>query len=329
MKKSKTLPFIGMVLLLFTSLFSSPCTAKDGKEEVIRLNIVADNRTDDFAILRNNYWEFIDTILIRQNSSIWDSLWLPDGYYYLSYNGRDAHLFLQAGYHLNVSFNARAFYRSITYKGIGAKNNNYLAQKDRLTETIVPQKRVFSFYAQLEEEVFLTEQDSVHQKYVNLLHQNKKSLSPHFYFLEESSIQISKANNLASFEHYKQIIMHKPNYKVSNSYPNPYKNIDLNNPEFLSLYNYTGRDGIAYLYHHHRASQEFKAHPTSDFYLLYLKQISTAKLHPEIRDKIGFDIAELAFANSSKPKEFYDTYMSFASTSKYREAFKKQFKAKR
>ena len=158
-----------LILLLITSIFYSCNEKSERTTDYVILKGQIENSTNDTIVIRNNYWVPIDTILVR-NKAFNDTLRIPKGYYFLSYNETDIHIYLKPNFNISVNFDKVDFFNSLNYKGNGAIENNYLAEKDRLTQSIPMTKKAYSFYAKLNEADFLKQTDSLNNLYLSLIH---------------------------------------------------------------------------------------------------------------------------------------------------------------
>ncbi len=306
-----------VVLLLLILSFSFYAQTKETS-----LTFSIKNKKSNFIVLRNNYWEPIDTIQLS-NKKI--NLRIKEGYYFFSYGENFTHIFLKPQDNIEISFDTKNFQTSLCYSGKGEKENNYLADKDRLTNSIPSKKKFYSFYATLNEVAFLKQTDSIDQAYQKLFTQKRGFLSKEFNYLELNSIKIENAIRLAQFQNQKRFVTNNQEYVVSKEYPNPFKNVPLNKPELLNTYRY--RD-LVHDYFNTRAMSKTNNNNSGDFYIQYLLDLSNSKFHPKIIDELGLYISEYGFSFSKNASLFYETYLSYATTNKYITEFKKLYQKK-
>ena len=188
-------------------------------------------------IIRNNFWDPTDTLQLL-NGQFRDTLTLSQGYYYLVHEKAQIRFYLNAGSDIVLNFDLKDVVNTTNWKGIGKNENNYLASKFRLTQNIPFEKRMYSEYAQLNEPAFLAQTDSIYQLYVIHFQNNKNDLDHKFTYLEENSIKIQNALRIAQYQSIKRLVDENPAFKVSEIYPNAFKDIDLNNPDFMQTYSY-------------------------------------------------------------------------------------------
>jgi len=85
------------------------------------------NKNGDFISIRDNKKEF-KKIQVNKDGFFKDTLNVKDGFYQM-YDGVEyTDLYLKNGYDLTLKMDAQKFDESIVYSGVGAKENNYLAQ---------------------------------------------------------------------------------------------------------------------------------------------------------------------------------------------------------
>lgn len=312
------------IILLFLAItFFYSCNEKS--EQTIDYVIIKgqiESNTNEKIIIRDNNWIPIDTILV-QNKTFNDTLRVPKGYYYLSYNETDAHLYIKPNFNISVNLNNSDFSNSLNYKGNGAIENNYLAKKDRLTQSIPMTKRAYSFYAKLNESEFLKQNDSINNLYFDLFNQSAE-LDDDFKLIEYQAIKIDNALKLAQFEGQKRLIDKNPEFKISENYPNPFKDIDLNNPLLLSTYRYKK---LVHSFINEKSMGLIKNNDSLDFFIVYQNELSKSKLNPEIKDLLGYENAEFGFTYTSNKEEYRNSYLSFAKTQDYIDKFNKLYNA--
>ena len=308
--------------MLITSIFYSCNEKSERTTDYVILKGQIENKTNDTIIIRNNYWIPIDTILV-QNKTFNDTLRVPKSYYYLSYDGTDTHLYLKPNFNISVNFDKADFFNSLNYKGNGAVENNYLAEKDRLTQSIPITKKAYSFYAKLNEAGFLKQTDSINDLYSNLFNQSQE-LDDDFKLTESQAIKIDKALKQAQFEGQKRLVEKNPEYKVSQNYPNPYKDIDLNNPSLLPTYNYKT---LVHSFINGKSMDLLNKDKSQDFFIVYQNQLAQSKLNPKIKDLLGYENAEYGFTYTSDKEKYRSAYLNFAKTQEYIDKFNEFYNA--
>jgi len=312
---------ISLISLVF--LFAS-CKKDTKRVDFILLNGKIKNGEDSLLIIRDNFHQPIDSLLIKGGNFV-DTLQLAKGYYYITYGSKTAHLYLDFGYNLNIEFDNNNFLTSIDYSGKGSIENNYLVIKDRLTQSFPISQRSYSSYATLNEDEFLKQSDSINQAYRQLFNKYK-DLDDDFKVLESKSIEIDNAVRILQFEGQKQLVEKKPDFKVSDQYPNPYKNLHLNNPELLVTYKYIT---FVHTFFNQKSMDIVTGNEDLDFFIVYQEQLAKSDLDSAVKDKLGLDNATYGFTYTKDLEKYYKTYIDFAKTEKHISSFNKLYNAKR
>lgn len=312
-----------IIIFLITTLFFS-CNQKfEQSVDYTILKGKIKNSTSDTIIIRDNYWNPIDTIVIR-NNAFNDTLKVSKGYYFLSYNSTDAHLFLKPTFNINIDFNKEGFLNSLNYSGNGGVENNYLADKDRLAQSLPLSLRVYSFYAKLDESNFLRQTDSISNLYSNLLKQSTE-LDNDFKLIESKSIQIDKALKLYQYEGQKRLVEKNSEFKISKDFPNPFKDIDLNNQSLMITYNYKT---LVHSFINNKSMKRLSNDKNLDFFIIYQEELAKSKLSSEIRDILGLENVEYGFTYTTNIEQYRNTYLSFAKNQKYINKFNELYNIK-
>lgn len=307
--------------ILTILLILSGCKSEDNITYTI-LNGEIKNLKETQLILKNNFWESIDTIQLT-NEKFRDTLKIPNGYYYLINGNAQIKMYLKPGMDLNLNFDTKDVVNSTIWKGKGQKENNYLASKAKLNASIPIEKRMYAQYAKLNEKDFLSQTDSIHKSY--LFHfQNTKNLNEAFSYLEKNSILIENGIRISQFEGMKKMVDQNPEFKVSENYPNPYTNVDLNNAQLMNTYRYKD---LIHNYVSSLVTNSENYSDTSDFFLLYLKQLANSKLDSSIRDRLGLESAAYGFTYTKDKETYYQEYISFAKVEVYKTKFIEKYKA--
>jgi thiol-disulfide isomerase/thioredoxin len=77
-------------------------------------------------------------ISIDKEGNFADTLMVSEGYFSLKYNGETTNLYLKPGFNLYLTFDTEQFDETIKYKGIGALENNFIAQRILKEENDLP-----------------------------------------------------------------------------------------------------------------------------------------------------------------------------------------------
>lgn len=313
-----------IIKIFILTLITTSCKQEQKMVDYIILNGQVSSSTGSPVIIRNNNFVPIDTLVV-QNRLFSDTLRLDKGYYFLTLNDKSAKLYVEPSYMLNITIDEKDFYGSIKYSGIGSKENNYLAEKDRLRNTFPINQRSYNAYATLEERDFLKQSDSIHQAYLQLF-EKYDNFGNDFNILESKSIEIENALRIQEFQGQKQLVESNPAYRVSEQYPNPFEGIDLNNPKLLTTYKYKT---LVHSYFNEKAMDMVSEDNNVDFFIAYLQLLANSELDPKIKDLLGLDNAEYGFTYTKDLEKYYSTYTDYATIDQYIVKFNEQYHLKK
>jgi len=212
-------------LLLLIIIGFSACQNKPENQNVVLKGQIK-NAPVQQIILDNVQNKPVDTIFMDKQGNFADTLKLPEAYYKLNVGQQYTWLYLKPGFNLTVNTDYKDFDNQLVYEGEGAEVNNYLAKKMLLDIALEP-KTNYQYYGQLDEQKFLKLLDSVDMLHNNLL---KNIGNSNFKRLELLTNSFEKSNLLNLYPRVRSYMIHNQDFKVSKSFPNPYKNIDINDP---------------------------------------------------------------------------------------------------
>ncbi len=142
------------------------------------------NKNTDFISLRDNKKEY-KKMQVNKDGFFKDTLNVKEGFYQM-YDGVEVtNLYLKNGYDLNLKMDAKKFDESIIYSGIGANENNFLAQAT-IEESKVDYDKIFA----LKESEFNTKVDEISN--ANLAKLESSNLDPAFIELQKKNIEGNK-----------------------------------------------------------------------------------------------------------------------------------------
>ena len=118
-----------LLLLLLTA------TGTYAQADKVKFTAKIQNRNSDTLVIRSR--TFTKNIIAEKNGVFTDSFEAQPGVYQLFDGTEYATLYLKNGYDLNMTMDAKKFDETITFKGAGSKENNFLAQKTVGDENIL------------------------------------------------------------------------------------------------------------------------------------------------------------------------------------------------
>ncbi len=158
-------------------------------------------------------------IKIAPDGSFSDTFHLSDegAVMFFSDGNETTEIFMKNGYNLNLSLNTDEFDETIKYTGVGAENNNYLAQRALLKEELLYDSDLFD----LEEDDLNTNIDIVVTKLKTFL-ADSKNLDSILIAHEKAEIESLKPSILAQYKEIKEQkeanlkMLHKPSPTFEN-----------------------------------------------------------------------------------------------------------------
>jgi thiol-disulfide isomerase/thioredoxin len=142
------------------------------------------NKNNDFISIRDNKKEY-KKMQVNKDGFFKDTLNVKEGFYQM-YDGVEVtSMYLKNGYDLYLKMDAKKFDESIIYSGIGANENNFLAQAT-IEESKVDYDKIFA----LKETEFNTKVDEISN--ANLAKLESSNLDPAFIELQKKNIEGNK-----------------------------------------------------------------------------------------------------------------------------------------
>jgi thiol-disulfide isomerase/thioredoxin len=142
------------------------------------------NKNNDFISIRDNKKEY-KKMQVNKDGFFKDTLNVKEGFYQM-YDGVEVtSMYLKNGYDLYLKMDAKKFDESIIYSGIGANENNFLAQAT-IEESKVDYDKIFA----LKETEFNTKVDEISN--ANLAKLESSNLDTAFIELQKKNIEGNK-----------------------------------------------------------------------------------------------------------------------------------------
>lgn len=245
-----------------------------------------DNPVSDSLFLKTDDSKIIAACKLNKDNGFKMKVEIEEGYYRIGDNNEHTELFLSPGFNLHLTIDTKLFDESIQYKGKGSSENNYLAKSYLLDEGF-GKLRSYSYYAKLEEKDFLKLSDSLLKVELDFLGNYKKSMLPRFYDFQKMKIEYSYRTKLNNYESMHMMLTNNMEFVVSSSFPDPFKDIDLNKAEWVSAFEYTNAVE-AYLWE--LASKDLKEKKASNYYLAFYNNMEALIKLPYLKEKFAFSI---------------------------------------
>ena len=122
-----------MLLLVAISVAFTACKEEPPKDYVTFSGKITNKNSDTIKITSKGYSK---TIAVNEDGSFSDTLKLERGLYSFYDGTEGTSLFLENGYELTMTLDTEEFDETIKYEGIGAGNNNYLAEQTLVQEKL-------------------------------------------------------------------------------------------------------------------------------------------------------------------------------------------------
>ncbi|WP_115461907.1 TlpA family protein disulfide reductase [Winogradskyella aurantiaca] len=160
-----------------------------------------------------------------------DTLFLPKSGFYQFACGEYSTIYLENGYKLDISINAKQFDESITYTGIGSEENNYLADKFMDNEKM--QGSIPEFYS-LNEEDFKAKVEAIKTNHKSKLDATVLSNAV-FATNETQNLTYEALVSYDNYESYHKSVTKNPEFKVSEDFlPKKLETIEFNDASLYS-----------------------------------------------------------------------------------------------
>ncbi len=264
------------------------------------------NPVSDSLFIENDNGELVKAIRLDKKKTFRVELKVVEGYYTIGDNSEHTQLFLSPGFDLSIFINTKAFDESIVFKGIGAVENNFLAKFYLLNESLENLK-FYGYYAKLNETPFLKLMDSVRVLEMNLLNSNKEIMLSRFYDIEAMKINYDYRMKLNEYESLHRYLTGNNDFKVSPLFPDPFEGIDLNNPDWFNIYEYSG---LIEAYIWRLADNDYKEKLDTNYHLLFYKNLESKIVSPVLKEQFAYKIGKYSLMNVINMEAVYQKTIS-------------------
>lgn len=245
-----------------------------------------ENPTSDSLFLSTDKHEQIYGVKLGKGNIFKIKIELKEGYYRIGDKNENTKLFLSPGFNLYLTIDTKLFDETVKYKGKGASENNFLAKYYLLDEGF-GELNSYSYYAELKESAFLKLSDSLLKVELELLENYKKSMLTRFYEFQKMKIEYSYKSKLNNYESMHKMLTNDMGFVVSSSFPDPFKDINLNNAEWVNAFEYTN---VVEAYLHKMASKDIAEKSETNYFLAFYKNMEALIKLPYLREKFAFSI---------------------------------------
>ncbi|MCX6221030.1 MAG: TlpA disulfide reductase family protein [Bacteroidia bacterium] len=289
------------LILLITVLIVS-CKQEKSTNHIILSGKIEKPSTDSLSI-KDNVQKVLHVMKLNDDFTFNDTLEITEGYYSLNSGTESTQLYLKPGFDIHLTFNTDKFDESIAYAGKGAPENNYLAKKFLLVESLGKFKD-YQYYGQLEENDYLKLTDSLYNLNMTLFNENSQRFDKEFIYLEISTLKYQKLREQALYETTRRMITGINDFKVSSDYyPRLFKEIDLSNEKLLKISDY-----IYFVdsYIWQITNNQLNGNDSIDFQLSYLETIEKGIANKKLRQELSYIVGKYRLDRSKKLDKVFE-----------------------
>lgn len=268
--------------------------------------------SDTVSIFDKNQ-SLMKIILLKKDNTFSDTLLLEEGFYSLKNGGESTKLYLKPNFNLHLTLDTKEFDETVKYKGKGAGENNYLAQNTLLNENF-GQLNYYGYYAKLDENEFLKLTDSMYTVEKKLL-EKYKDIDKEFHYRESNSLHYSKLVKIANFESMHRFVTGDSDFKVSESYPDVFANVNLEDERLLTTPQYLG---YIQLHLRNKAFSGVKAGEEGvDYTLKYVNTVKQEMKSPVLKEELLYKVGKWELSNALDVDKVYNEIKPALSNEKY------------
>lgn len=294
------------IILAVITLSIISCAKEEKPVDYAILTGTIENIDGGKFSLRNSE-KVISEIEVGETGTFTDTVkQIESGYFTFKYANETSQVYLKPGYNLTLKLNAKEFDESITYEGLGAVENNYLAQKF-LREEALGQLNSYQYLGSLEEADYVHKMDSISALQSAFLGE-QKDLDTDFITLEEAGIKYNLVNKLNLFEAYKKYVTKDENFKKSDAFPDFESGLNADDENLLAVNSYKN-----YLNSHYSKKADNLAKSDSmEVDLAFLKIVSSEVKSPKIKEHLLYNSAKYGITYTNELQAYYDVFMANA-----------------
>ena len=183
----------------------------------------------------------ISFAIIDKNGNFSTSFQTDEPGYFKFFHGREyAGMFLSPGDNIQLKLDAEEFDETISYSGTGSVPNGFLASRLLLSEKLEKNQR--ELYS-LDVDRFIIETDSakkVLEDHLQAFLDSALNINEKFKKIEQARIIYEWTDKRSKYPEYHKYYANKDSVDLDEDYYNYMSDVDLNDPELLTLSPYTG-----------------------------------------------------------------------------------------
>ncbi len=195
----------------------------DGKKDVNYALVsgkITNPNSNEVVIIKDR--KLVKKMTLTKDGTFKDTIFNANGYYTFSDSRETTVMYLEDGFDVKITIDTKQFDETVTYSGVGEKANNYLAKKLLKEEKEMP--AAAKLYA-LDETAFVEKLNT----FKSGLEADLKSVGGDFAKKEKKALNYKYAVDLGMYEGFHSYVTKNRDFKVSDKFPNPLKDMDLTN----------------------------------------------------------------------------------------------------
>ena len=303
-----------LVLYISLTILLSCTNNKKEIDYVVFAGTIEGENIDSLQLLNKNR-KPIKTISLSKELTFNDTLFIPKGYYYIGdFKTSTKLLFLKPSYNLQVNILSNSMDYSISFKGIGANENNYLSQKKEFDKNF----ENYKYYLSLNEEKILKLSDSMHIIKTYFFN-TYKNLDKDFNLCETFIIENDRVKLLNRYRQGRGSIIGKNDFQVSDNFLYNFNSSFLSNEKLLMHPDYMSYVDSFVGFKLYKNKYEWNN------FLASLEIIDAEINNQKIKDELAYNTMKFAINRTRNFDEVYNKYMSIEKNEDYRNEIEKTY----
>ena len=262
------------------------------------------NKDTKTLIISSRDETFKDTLDITDNGYFIDTIKVKKGHYFFHEKKNKVNIYLDTGYNLNISYDAKDFSNTVTFTGNGSEISNYLlVSKNKEVEIEGDRMKAFG----LNEDDYKAKYNEIKTAKNELL-TSKEGIPEDYKIKEKRNNNYSYLAALFTYEPVHSYLTNNPDFKVSEGFLNELEGFKYDNEEdFLFSRSYFQ---LAYVHYREESIKLMKSDSiASDIAFL---RVVGAVPNKTIRNTLLFAFAENAIARAEDLESFYTSFIEFS-----------------
>ena len=302
-----------LVLYISLTILLSCTNSKKEIDYVVFSGTIEGENIDSLQLINKNH-KPIKTISLSADNSFKDTLFIPNGYYFLGDWNTTKQLYLRHSFNLVAKIVYHEKETTLSFKGIGANENNYLYQKKEFDTNFIN----YRDYLSLNEEDFLKLSDSIHIIKTNFFN-TYKNLDKDFNLCETFIIENDRVKLLNRYRQGRGSIIGKNDFQVLDNFLYNFNSSFLSNEKLLMHPDYLSYVDSFVGFKLYKNKYEWNN------FLASLEIIDTEINNQKIKDELAYNTMKFAINRTRNFDEVYNKYMSIEKNEDYRNEIEKTY----